>query len=84
MLIPFLNLINFVPIHIVAKLVIEIDIYKSSSIENLSSELMRDAFQELHVELTHLINESLSQAIIPASWAVGYVTPTPEDAWRSA
>ena len=69
----------FIPLHIVEKLTKSIDIYKSSGIHNIGSELVRDAFLVLNVELTHLLNESLSQEIFPLKWAVGNVTPIPKD-----
>ena len=56
-----------------------IDIYKSSGLADLGSELIRDAFLSLNVELTHLLNESLSQGIFPLKWAIGNITPIPKE-----
>ena len=70
---------NFIPLHIVERLTKDIDIHKSSGIVDLNAELIRDAFLVLNVELTHLLNESISQQIFPSKWAIGSVTPIPKD-----
>ena len=56
----------FIPMQIVEELVHNIDVHKSSGIQDLISELIRDAFSVLIVELTHLFNESITQKIFPA------------------
>ena len=57
----------------------EIEIYKASSIDGISSKLIKDAFQVLTVELTHLFNHSIDNGDFPISWAVGHVTPIPKE-----
>ena len=69
---------RFIPMHVVEKLVNTINIHKSSGIQDLSAELIRDAFTVLTVELTHLFNESVTQKIFPLQWAIGCVTPIPK------
>ena len=46
-----------------------------------SKGLIRDAFLILNVELTRtrLFNESISQHVFPAKWAIGSITPIPKD-----
>ena len=56
-----------------------IDINKSSGIADLSAELIRNAFLILNVELTRLLNESISQHVFPAKWAIGSITSIPKD-----
>ena len=68
----------FIPMQIVEKLVHNINIHKSSGIQDLSSELLRNAFSVLIVELTHLFKESITQKIFPAKLAVGCITPIPK------
>ena len=69
----------FIPLHIVERITKNVDICKSSGILNLSSELLRDALLCLNVEFTHLLNESISQEMFPAKWAVGNITPIPKE-----
>ena len=69
----------FIPLHIVEKLTKAVDIHKSSGISDLSTELLRDAFIVLNVELTHLLNESIIQESFPMKWAIGKITLIPKD-----
>ena len=68
----------FIPMHVVEKMVKSINIHKSSGIQDINSELVRDAFSVLIVELTHLFNESITQNIFPSLWAIGCITPIPK------
>ena len=70
---------QFISMDIVRKLVKEIEISKSSGIENLNSRLIKDAFTVLIPELTHLFNDSIETGIFPLSWSIGSITPIPKD-----
>ena len=54
----------------VCKLINEIDIYKSSAMENLSSRVLTDAFQAIREIITLCFNLSLEQEYFPVggSW----------------
>ena len=52
-----------------------ININKSSCIENLSAEVLRDAFLAVPEKITELLNCSFNSSIIPTSWKVAKVTP---------
>ena len=69
---------QFVPLSVIEKYIRKIDICKSSGILIISSKLMKDALPVLSVELTHIINESISQRSFPDKWALGLVTPIPK------
>ena len=56
---------RFVPLTVIEKYINKIDITKSSGIPGISTRLFKDAFKVLSVELPHIINESLDQAIFP-------------------
>ena len=59
----------------VTKLCNNININKSSCIENLSAEILRDAFLAISEKITELFNCSFISSQIPASWKVAKVTP---------
>ena len=69
---------RFVPLTVIEKYINKIDITKSSGIPGIRTRLFKDAFKVLSVELTHIINESLDQAIFPDTWAIGTITPIPK------
>ena len=69
---------RFVPLTVIEKYINKIDITKSSGIPGIRTRLFKDAFKVLSVELTHIINESLDQAIFPDAWAIGTITPIPK------
>ena len=52
----------------VTKFVNEISIYKASSVDNISSKLLKPAFQSLIPQLTHIFNLCLNQGIFPHKW----------------
>ena len=56
----------------------DIKIIKSSAIEGLSSRLLKDAFEVIIPELTHLYNCSLQQGMFPYLWGISRVTPIPK------
>ena len=66
------------PLTVIEKYINKIDITKSYGIPGISTRLFKDAFKVLSVELTHIINESLDQAIFPDAWAIGTITPIPK------
>ena len=59
----------------VIKLVKDIDKSKTSAIENLSSRIVKDAFEAIPGYLTKLFNTSLSKGIVPESWKSAKVIP---------
>ena len=62
----------------VQELIKEICITKSSAIENLSTRLLKDAFEVLSFELTYLYNSCLQHGIFPEAWGISKVTPIPK------
>ena len=74
---PFLKF-EFVTEKDFKEIVKNIDISKSSAIENLSSRILRDGFEVLTLELTQLYNECLMQGYFPEAWGLGIVTPIPK------
>ena len=62
----------------IIKLIKNIDISKSSALENLSSRILKDSFEVLSLELTQLYNECLTQGYFPKEWTLGVVTPIPK------
>ena len=59
----------------VCKLINEIDIYKSSAMENLSSRVLKDAFQAIPEIITLCFNLSLETGIFPCRWKLAKVVP---------
>ena len=59
----------------VVKLINEIDNYKSSAIDNLSSRILKDAFQAIPEIITECFNLSLSTGIFPTRWKLAKVVP---------
>ena len=62
----------------VKRLIKEICITKSSAIENLSTRLLKDAFEILGFDLTYLYNACLQNGIFPEVWGLSKVTPIPK------
>ena len=62
----------------IVKLCKEININKSSSIENLSSEILRDAFMAIPENIVELFNLSFERAEVPDKWKIAKVTPIPK------
>ena len=60
-------------------LVKQIDINKSSAIEDVKAVFIKDAFLSLNFEVAYLLNESLRLSEFPDSWGYSYVTPIPKD-----
>ena len=74
----------------VKRLVKEICITKSSAIENISTRLLKDAFEAITFELTYMYNACLQNGMFPEIWGLSKVTPIPKtkttstkpDDWR--
>ena len=64
----------------VIKKVNEISIYKSSGIDNISSQIMKDAVTIMITEFTHLYNRILVTGIFPDEWKCATVIPIPKKA----
>ena len=62
----------------ILKLCKEININKSSYIEHLSSEVLRDEFLAIPEKIVILFNLSFASAEIPADWKIAKVTPLPK------
>ena len=52
----------------VKRLIKDICVAKSSAIDELSTKLLKDAFEILCFELTYMYNSCLQQGIFPKSW----------------
>ena len=63
----------------VTKLCKEIDIGKSSAIENISSTLIRDALLAIPTAITYVMNICLKNGVFPLSWKTGTVIPLQKD-----
>ena len=59
----------------IIKLCSGININKSSCIEHLSSQILRDAFLAVPMKVVELFNLSFSTSEIPAKWKIAKVTP---------
>ena len=55
-----------------------IDIYKSSGLDNMSSRFIKDAFSAVPEIVLHLMNLVLHTSIYPDAWKVGTVIPIPK------
>ena len=59
----------------ILKIVKNVNIYKASSIPDLSSRILKDAFLVLVPHLTYMINLSFSTGIFPQKWKVANIVP---------
>ena len=62
----------------IIKLCKEININKSSCIEHVSSEILRDSFLAIPDKLVDLFNLSFTTSEIPSDWKIAKVTPIPK------
>ena len=62
----------------VFKVVKDINISKSSGIDNISSHIIKETFLALIPEVTHLFNLSLTSRIFPRAWKDALVIPIPK------
>ena len=71
------SLFSLVPTNIktTTKLIKDIDISKSSAIPNLSSRVIKDAFEAIPDKLTSLFNLSIAERKFPEQWKVATVIP---------
>ena len=53
----------------------DIDVKKASSIENLSTRVLKDAFMTLIPQLTYMYNLSFMLRTFPDSWKISNVVP---------
>ena len=61
------------------KLLREIDITKSSAIDNISSRVMKDALIILIDQFKYILNLSFTSGIFPSSWKIAQITPLPKE-----
>ena len=66
---------NQVTLHDFVKIINEIDVSKSSAIDNVSSYVLKLTFQAIPHCLLHICNMSLMSGVFPNSWKCAYVTP---------
>ena len=59
----------------IIEVVKEIDSNKSASIDNISTRVLKDAFEYLTKQLTHMFNCSLKMCSFPNSWKKATVVP---------
>ena len=57
----------------------EIDITKSSAIDNISSRVIKDALIILIDQFKYILNLSFSTGIFPDSWKIAQITPLPKE-----
>ena len=53
----------------------EIDVHKSSAVDDLSARVLKDSFEYIPKQLTHMFNCSLRTGIFPDSWKRATVVP---------
>ena len=61
----------------ITRLCNDININKSSGVEHLSSEILRDAFLAVPIKVVELFNMSFDTSEIPDEWKIAKVTPLP-------
>ena len=59
----------------IRKTICEIDVHKSSAIENISSRILKDAFEVIVPQLTFLFNMSLRTGTFPTVWKNANIIP---------
>ena len=52
---------------------------KSSSVDNIKTNQLKDFLKIMIVEFTHLINQCLDRGIMPRKWSIGTVSPIPKN-----
>ena len=60
-------------------LIKQIDVGKSSALDNIKSFFIKDAFLSLNFEVAYLSYESLRRSEFPASWGYSLVAPIPKE-----
>ena len=66
----------------VVKLVNNLSTHKSSSVKNVSSRVLKDAFQALSDKVTYMFNVALSTGNFPRLWKRAKVVPLPKEGDR--
>ena len=67
----------------VIKIIKDIQVYSSSAIKNLSSNVLKDAFLALPEQITYMYNRSLATGIFPPKWKIATVIPLQKDGDKS-
>ena len=62
---------------------LNINIYKSSAIQNISSKILKEALLGLIPQLTYVFNLSLTKGIFPQKWKTAIVIPLPKGGDRT-
>ena len=62
----------------VDRVVKEIDVSKSSGFEGINSRVLRDAFEVISHQLTHIFNTSIEYGIFPNAWSLANLVPIPK------
>ena len=62
----------------VFRIVKDINISKSSGLENVSSYILKESFKILTPEITHMFNLSIQTSIFPTAWKQALVIPIPK------
>ena len=69
--------------NILLSIVNNIDIYKSSSVPNVSTRVLKDAFSVIIPQLVHMYNLSFRNSDFPSSWKIANVIPLQKPGDRS-
>ena len=56
----------------------DINIYKSSNIANIRSQVLRVVFENKPYLLSHMVNKSLETGVVPSVWKTASVVPLPK------
>ena len=62
----------------VYRIVKDINISKSSGLENVSSFIVKEAFLSVLPEITHMFNLSLTTSVFPTDWKKALIVPIPK------
>ena len=62
----------------VLRIIKDINVSKSSGLDNISSFIIKEAFQILLPEVTHLNNLSIEKSNFPSAWKLALVIPIPK------
>ena len=75
---PELKMLNKVKEREVHQIVKEINVSKSSGLNDISSFIIKEAFSVLSPEITHMYNLSIVSSKFPAAWKEALVIPIPK------
>ena len=64
-----------IDVYTLGQIINDIDIYKSSAIKDISSEVLKDAFLTLLPQLVYMYTQCLRLNVFPDSWKVANVIP---------